>query len=332
MRKIFPLTFFLMIAGLFSADAQNAPKISYAEYIELYRDIAVRKMKEYGIPASITLAQGLLESGSGNSNLARYANNHFGIKCHKEWSGDTYIQDDDAKDECFRKYKSAEESFNDHSYFLTSRPRYADLFKLDINDYRGWAHGLKKAGYATNPRYADMLIKIIEENELFLYDSESNRPIARRQPTLKPVPKREEQAVAVAGLKLLADNLKYVEVAEGNRPIYINNNVRLTFARNDDDIDKIADDLGIHSFQLIRYNDLNKHEPIREGQAIYVEPKKRKTSKHSHQVSQGETMREISQYYGIKLKLLYRWNQFSSGDEPMAGDIVKLKKNKSISN
>ncbi len=327
MRKIVSLTFFLMIAFVFTGNTQNAPSnISYTEYIELYRDIAVRKMKEYGIPASITLAQGLLESGSGNSNLARNANNHFGIKCHKEWTGDTYIQDDDAKDECFRKYKSAEESFNDHSYFLTSRPRYADLFNLEVKDYKGWAYGLKKAGYATNPRYAEMLIKIIEENELFLYDSGVKRPLAKHEPAPKPARKKSDQTMPTAGLKLLANNLKYEEVAPGNRAIYSNNNIRLTFARQNDDIERIAKDLGIHTFQLIKYNDLKKHERIEEGQAIYVEPKKRKTSQSSHQVSQGETMRDISQYYGVKLKLLYKWNQLSSENEPMAGDNIKLKK------
>lgn len=326
-RNIF-LAFFLLINIVISASAQPATStISYADYIELYRDIAIRKMKEYGIPASITLAQGLLESGSGNSNLARNANNHFGIKCHKEWTGESYIQDDDTKDECFRKYASAEESFNDHSYFLTSRPRYADLFNLDVKDYKGWAYGLKKAGYATNPRYAEMLIKIIEENELFLYDSEmKKKSIARQKPAAKPENKKSDHIKLTRSLKLLADNLEYVEVAEGNRPIYVNNNVRLTFARRNDDIEKVAEDLGIHAFQLIKYNDLNKRERIAEGQAIYVEPKKRKTSRSSHKVSEGETMQDISQYYGIKLKLLYRWNHLSSGDEPMAGDVVKLKK------
>lgn len=327
MRKTTFFIALLMLAFVFTGNTQNgSSNITYAQYIEMYRDIAVRKMKEYGIPASITLAQGLLESASGNSNLARLANNHFGIKCHKEWSGDTYIQDDDAKDECFRKYKSAEESFNDHSYFLTSRPRYADLFKLDIKDYRGWAHGLKKAGYATNPRYADMLIKIIEENELYLYDSESTAPLARHVPAPKTVKKKDTPPVHVTGLMLKPDMLKYVEVAQGNRPIYINNNVCLTFARAGDDVEKIAGDLGIHNFQLLRYNDLKKHQSISEGQAIYVEPKKRKGSRSTHNVSQGETMYDIAQYYGIKLKLLYRWNGMSAPDEPVAGETIKLKK------
>lgn len=135
-------------------------KMTRPEYVEKYKDIAIKEMLENGIPASITLAQGLLESDAGNSALAMYANNHFGIKCHKDWKGDTYIQDDDAKDECFRKYQAAEESFDDHSEFLKTRGRYAFLFELRKTDYKGWADGLKEAGYATDPGYAGRLIKL----------------------------------------------------------------------------------------------------------------------------------------------------------------------------
>ena len=135
-----------------------AQRITPEEYIQTYKDIAIREMKTHKIPASITLAQGLLESGAGNSALAREAKNHFGIKCHKGWEGDTYYMDDDEKNECFRKYKNPEESFKDHSEFLCGRSRYAALFDLDITDYEGWAKGLKAAGYATNPKYAQLLI------------------------------------------------------------------------------------------------------------------------------------------------------------------------------
>jgi flagellum-specific peptidoglycan hydrolase FlgJ len=140
-------------------------------YIENYKGIAIQKMAEYKIPASITLAQGIFESACGTSRLATQANNHFGIKCHKEWQGDTIKHDDDALQECFRKYKEAEESYNDHSLFLTSRPRYANLFTLDILDYKAWAHGLKAAGYATNPQYADKLISLIERFDLAKQDT-----------------------------------------------------------------------------------------------------------------------------------------------------------------
>lgn len=141
-------------------------------YIDQYKETAKDNMRNYGIPASITLAQGILESGSGKGRLAREANNHFGIKCHKEWTGDFIRHDDDESQECFRKYKHASESFRDHSLFLTSRSRYEDLFKLDKDDYQGWAKGLRKAGYATDPKYPTKLIGLIERYELYNYDNE----------------------------------------------------------------------------------------------------------------------------------------------------------------
>lgn len=297
---------------------------AYTGYIEKYRDIAVRKMHEYKIPASITLAQGLLESGIGNSELAVNANNHFGIKCHKEWTGMTYTMDDDAKDECFRKYASAEESFNDHSLFLTSRPRYAGLFSLDIRDYKGWAHGLKSAGYATNPRYAEILIRIIEENELYLYDSAPAGPYMADKDKRE---KKESQPSIPAhspGIQLSPSKVEFDEIAEGNRAVYINNGVKLTFARAGDDVHIIAKDFGIHGFQLLRYNELGKHEIIQEGQAIYITPKKRKVPSKRHTVADGESMRDIAQFFGIRLQSLYKLNGIQAGHEPEAGTVLKL--------
>ncbi|HOP14075.1 glucosaminidase domain-containing protein [Lentimicrobium sp.] len=299
---------------------------AYTGYIEKYRDIAVKKMHEYKIPASITLAQGLLESGIGNSELAVNANNHFGIKCHKEWTGMTYTMDDDARDECFRKYASAEESFNDHSLFLTSRPRYAGLFSLDIRDYKGWAHGLKSAGYATNPRYAEILIRIIEENELYLYDSAPPGPFASGKDKKMGSENLSPMHVPVTGIQLSPSNVKFDEIAEGNRPVYLNNGVKLTFARAGDDVHAIAKDFGIHSFQLLRYNEMGKHEVIQDGQAIYITPKKRKVPSKRHTVSDGESMRDISQFYGIRLQSLYKLNEMQAGHEPQAGTVLKLSK------
>lgn len=300
------------------------PRMTYQEYINKYKDIAVRKMHEYRIPASITLAQGLLESGSGNSVLTLEANNHFGIKCHKEWTGMTYIYDDDEKGECFRKYASAEESFSDHSLFLTTRPRYASLFTLDIHDYKGWAHGLKAAGYATNPKYAEMLIKIIEENELFLFDSgaPSGQLIADKDN--KTVP---EASANTGSTSITSHNYEYVEVTNGNRSIYLNNGVRLIYAREGDNAQKIADDVGVHTFQILNYNELGKNEKIKEGSVIYVEPKKKSGNAAYHIVKEGETMRDISQLYAIKLKALYKKNGLKEGHEPEPGSKIYLKKN-----
>ena len=309
--------------------AQPAHNAAYIDYIEAFRDVAIRKMEEYKIPASITLSQGILESGSGKSALAVEANNHFGIKCHKEWTGMTYTMDDDSKNECFRKYSSAEESFNDHSLFLTSRPRYAGLFELDIKDYKGWAHGLKSAGYATNPKYAHILIRIIEENELFLYDHPStSRPIAKKidkkPKEIKPVKPAVELSKSI---KLAPAPLEFVEIYTGNRSVYLNNGSKVTFARAGDDAYSIAKDFGMHAFQLLKYNELGKNESIAEGQAIYILPKKNKSKTTAeHRFSGGETMREVSQYYGIKLKALYKINKMQSGHEPQPGTRIKLKK------
>ena len=163
----------------------SAQKMSRQEYIEKYKDIAIREMDKTGIPASITLAQGCLESGNGNSELAQKAKNHFGIKCHSSWKGEGFYMDDDAKDECFRVYKDPEESYKDHSEFLVNGSRYDFLFELKPTDYKGWAHGLKKAGYATNPKYPDLLIKIIEDEELNLLDEKKSRSKSNKE-TSKP--------------------------------------------------------------------------------------------------------------------------------------------------
>ena len=156
---------------LLVAVGSNAQKLTRQQYIDKYKDVAIKQMHKYKIPASITLAQACLESGDGNSTLARKANNHFGIKCHDGWKGKKIKQNDDKRRECFRKYDNAMDSFTDHSHFLTSRSRYNSLFDLPITDYKAWAHGLKACGYATNRKYAKLLIDIIEEYELYKYDT-----------------------------------------------------------------------------------------------------------------------------------------------------------------
>lgn len=316
------LVILLIIYG-FTGYAQRVnPSLDYQKYIDTYKEIAIRKMHEYRIPASITLAQGLLESSSGNSALALEANNHFGIKCHKEWTGMTYIMDDDEKGECFRKYSSPEESFNDHSLFLTSRPRYAGLFNLDIHDYKGWAYGLKASGYATNPKYAEMLIKIIEENQLNLFDSGAKREAL-------PADKINHNKVNGLANKNHSATMKYdfeyVEVTNGNRSIYVNNGVRLVISRLGDDPESIADDVGVHTFQILKYNELGSKETITTGSIIYIEPKKKKAATEFHIMKEGETMRDVAQLYAVKLKELYNKNDLKTGHEPLPGTKISLK-------
>ncbi len=297
-------------------------EISVEEYIMTYKDVAMEKMKEYGIPASITLAQGILESGSGNSELARKANNHFGIKCHKGWEGMTFHMDDDEKDECFRKYDSPDESYRDHSLFLTQRERYADLFRLKTTDYKGWAHGLKKAGYATNPRYPQLLIKIIEENRLYEFDK-GITPVylaGKTNRTLPPLNGNGTISYPPSG------NYELVEIWETGRKVYINNGVKFIFAEEGDNFSAIASDFGIYSWQLPKYNDLDKKASLRKGQIIYLEKKKRKNKKAStHTVKAGESMHFISQLYGVRLAQLYRKNDLPEGTQAKTGQVVRLK-------
>jgi hypothetical protein len=280
-------------------------KITKEEYIEMYRVIAIEEMNMYKIPASITLAQGILESGNGNSILAKEANNHFGIKCHKEWTGPTFHMDDDQEKECFRKYENPNESFRDHSLFLTTRPRYAPLFELDLMDYEGWARGLKSAGYATNPQYAEILIKNIKEFELFQYDQLYNKPLAFHS---KDSHKKESSNKKG---KNNADDFDEITLGPGQRKVMVNNGVRFVFAKSGDSFKKIADDFDMAEWQICNFNDSKKSDPVDEGQMIYIGAKKNKAGEPFHTVQPGETMHSISQKYGIKLKKLCKYNTLS---------------------
>ncbi len=277
-------------------------KITKEEYINLYKDIALEKMNMYGIPASITLAQGILESGHGNSTLARKANNHFGIKCHNEWTGKTFHMDDDEENECFRKYKNPFESFKDHSVFLSTRSRYAFLFDLEITDYKGWSNGLKQAGYATNPKYPQLLIKIIEEYNLDQYDLLYDSEIAKRYN-----PKVEKEVVTRYA-KVAMEDFKAISIGAAKREIFINNGVKFIYAKKGDSFSTIAEDFNIYSWQLYSYNNLNKKDQLVEGQMLYLEAKKKKGDKPFHIVQPGETLTDISQLYAVKLKKLCKYN------------------------
>ena len=294
-------------------------KITTEEYIETYKSIAIKKMQEYKIPASITLAQGILESGSGNSNLARKANNHFGIKCHKGWTGRTFYMDDDEKNECFRSYKKPEESYHDHSLFLTQRGRYSDLFNLKITDYKAWAKGLSKAGYATNPRYPELLIRIIERYDLAAYDKEA---LSGRQSKKKA----DEPKVEVTDTPPKLSEFAVVDQTDQGRFIHENNGVRLIFAKSGDQVNALAKELHMYSWQLYKYNDLSKDASLKEGQLVYVHKKKRKSKTHHyHSLQSGETLWDISQLYGIRLKRIYKMNDWDESSRPAVGTAVKLR-------
>lgn len=295
-RLIFSLTL-LFVFTLF-AQAQYRNK-RYLGYIEQYKEIAVEQMKLHKIPASITLAQGLLESGAGQSTLARKSNNHFGIKCGGNWHGRSVRHDDDARNECFRAYRNTRDSYEDHSRFLTSGARYAFLFRLDITDYKGWARGLKKAGYATDPSYANRLIQIIEDYELYKYDSSA------REKRIK-----KEVEIVVPHQVYLANGLLYV------------------IARRGDTFKDIAKEFDTREKKLIKYNDLHKDYTLAEGDIIYLHEKKKKADKKYvvHIVGDNDSMHNISQKYGIRLKNLYQMNKKDPEKYiPEVGDRLRLR-------
>lgn len=247
-RLIFLTVVFFFAVGV-QAQKRNA---RYVEYINKYSDLAVEQMKLHKIPASITLAQGLLESGAGYSQLARKSNNHFGIKCGGSWRGRTVRHDDDARNECFRAYKHPRDSYEDHSDFLRRGARYAFLFKLDITDYKGWARGLKKAGYATDPSYANRLITIIEDYDLYKYDRKgvySERKLKKNPWLMSP------------------------------HQVYIANDIAYVVARNGDTFKDLGKEFDISWKKLVKYNDLQRDYTLMEGDIIYLKSKKKKASK-----------------------------------------------------
>ncbi len=274
--------------------------------MRLYEELAVSEMFRSGIPASITLAQGMLESDNGNSTLARKGNNHFGIKCHNGWTGGKIYHHDDSRNECFRKYKSAEDSYIDHSDFLMGSSRYAFLFELERTDYKGWAKGLKKAGYATSPKYADLLIKIIEDNKLHQYDlsTETGRNKRFR-------PSREKETV----------NMR--EIGKNNRVNYI-------ILKEGDSFGRLTDELNLLRNAIFRYNDLPENAREIPGQLYYIQPKRNKAEvgKDYHTLQPGESLWHVSQKYGIKLDKLYKMNLVEAGTQPVPGTKINLRKNK----
>lgn len=300
----FLLLLLIIPASIFAQPSER--KYSCADYVEKYKDDAIREMQMFRVPASITLAQGMLESDNGNSALAVYANNHFGIKCHKEWSGETYVQDDDDTNECFRKYPTVYDSYVDHSQFLKTRKRYAALFELKITDYKGWAKGLKAAGYATAPKYAELLIDMIERYKLYQYDTEEGLPV------LATTPKTETGQTVTTTIS--------------RRDVFLNNNVKYVVVKPGDSFMKIAKELDMGVWQLYKYNELKKDAKLSAGQMIYIQPKRNKAQEASHTVKPGDTMYSISQRYGVKLKALYKLNNMEPGKPLKTGDVIKLRK------
>ena len=356
-RKTRYIICLLLIINVLLLSAQNKQKNKLTlDYIDKYKDIAMTEMVKYKIPASITLAQGILESGSGQSRLAKQGNNHFGIKCHSDWKGKTMRVDDDAPKECFRVYKNVEESYRDHSKFLKNGSRYAFLFDLKITDYKGWAKGLKKAGYATLPTYANVLINYIETYDLQQYDqmvvkgkfkpkkkSESSQPkdVTQQEETkenqventsdkakiAKKVKKAKKRGGVVVNVPVL-ENCRVVEMTPDHHYIRENFGVKFVITKNGDNLKGLAKELKISKNQLRKYNHLDKHKTeFSDGEVLYIQPKRRRAASgyKVHVIQQGETLNRVSMLYAVKLDRLFKMNGLDENSVLQVGQEILLR-------
>lgn len=298
-RPIF--TLFLLFAVLGAVSAQLKKNKAYTDYFNQWAEVAMQQMIQYRIPASITLAQGVLESAAGKSELALKANNHFGIKCNNGWTGRRSYHDDDDRGECFRAYDNAYQSYVDHSVFLSTSQRYRRLFDLKRTDYKGWAKGLKACGYATSPTYATKLIEIIETYQLHQYD------------TGKEFTKRENVLMQQGEMR---------HIFTFNKNYYVR-------ARRGDTFRRIAEDVDISYRKLARYNERNKNDMLAEGEIIWLQKKAKKAPKafknKPHRVELGESMYSISQRYGIRVKYLYKLNGLNPDYVIRPGDLLRVR-------
>ena len=309
MKRIIFVSAYLLLSGLVNAQNITAPN-----YIDMYKYIAIAEMKRSGIPASVTLAQGLLETESGNSDLVKRSNNHFGIKCKKNWTGETVTHTDDAPNECFRKYPKAEDSYKDHSDYLRSASRYAELFQLDAADYKGWAYGLKKAGYATNPRYPQILISNIEKYNLHQFDTVTTEVFAGKpldlnmNATLIQTESPSQNAIADAlNGKTTLNGLKSIYVLKGFSPSVIAAKANMPLPK------------------LLEYNDLSSDERFKDDQWIYLEPKAKQGNRDFYTALQRETLYDISQSNGIQLSSLMQLNNMSGNESVKKGSRIRLR-------
>jgi LysM repeat protein len=325
------LSFLLSCKAYKPLVSSSTPDQSVQDYVNLYKDLAVTEMKRTGIPASITLAQGIIESDCGHSTLAREANNHFGIKCHDNWTGPTFTHNDNERNECFRKYSRAEESFYDHSDFLKSVSRYSFLFSLNSTDYKAWAHGLKKAGYATNPDYPNMLIRTIEENNLWNLD---------RGYVAANLPPHITDTVKVHVITHSGDSTKKaIKFSNGNpavsarvQRVLENNRIQYIIVKDGDTREKLENEFQLLKWELPKYNELKNDFQLIPGQILYLQPKRDKAEpgKEYYNAAEGDTMYLISQRFGIKLKRLYEMNRMDDGTGTVAGKKIWLRSIKPV--
>lgn len=311
------IVLFLMLAAAVQAQ-QDADIL---QYINQYKELAIHEMQRSGVPASITLAQGIHETQAGKSDLVLRSNNHFGIKCKSSWTGDKVYHDDDRRGECFRSYNSAEDSYRDHSDFLKNSTRYAALFQLDPTDYKDWAYGLKKAGYATNNRYPELLIGLIEKYDLEQYTLIAMGKLSPKGDILvkaAPAAGQEEQPALVNEPRgPVADHYPESEFSI--------NNTRVVFVRAGTSLLSLADRYQVSLSRLVDFNELEDENIVPRDQLIYLQ-RKRKTGAHDvHLVKEGEDLYDIAQEEGIRLESLLALNLLNSRVQVQAGEQLYLK-------
>ena len=310
---------FILLTGILTVcfagvAGQTRVRQTREEYIERYKSIAISDMQRYGIPASITLAQGILESDSGNSRLSVQSNNHFGIKCKRDWTGAKVYHDDDEKGECFRSYPTVEDSYRDHAEFLDQSPRYDSLFAYGPTDYKSWARGLKAAGYATAPDYAQRLIRVIEDNQLYLLDRpDGNKLYSSRK---RGEGKFEKQAPsdhrAPSGGAIDPDNYQVTVNAHSGYKVYMANGVHYVLTKPGDTFEQIGELFRVSARNLRKFNEAADQQAQPAAyEPLYIERKKRRWTGASgiHVCHEGETLHSVAQIYGIRRQSLRKLNR-----------------------
>lgn len=343
------LLVFCTVLNVVAANAQQKKdSTAIVAYIRQYKDIAVQEMKRAGIPASITMAQGIHESSFGTSYLSSNTNNHFGIKCKENWTGKTFKYTDDAPNECFRVYEKVEDSYKDHSDFLKNRPYYQPLFKLDKFDYKAWAYGLKKCGYATNPKYAEILIKTIEDYQLYLLDKEQPLPYLSTSPSTETddeaydkeynvtdsmeidiqkssVP--EKKTEVEKPVSVFTPAAPPVTTQKITKNIFKVNNCKAVkiYTAKGETLDLLSNVLNVEKEDLLVYNDITDEAVIKDGQTIFLQQKKKSNKEGTYKVKPDDNLWSISQKKGVRLSALLKMNQLEAGEEPAAKETLVLK-------
>ncbi|MCU7615575.1 glucosaminidase domain-containing protein [Chryseobacterium sp. PBS4-4] len=343
MKRLF-LLISLLVLSKFSAQTWATED----QYIQKFAQYAVEEMEKYKIPASITLAQGLLETGGGQSILAQQGKNHFGIKCKEDWTGKTMKHTDDAPNECFRVYDDPKQSYEDHSIFLATRKYYTNLFNLDMKDYKAWAHGLKKAGYATNPRYASILIGKIERYKLYEFDEVNSKEVLyavlKKYPDLKddrsfmaqlePSKKVKSEPVTLKvpyKATSYAQQQKRVERIKSKAEVlnsiliksHPNGGLKYIVIPEDTNVQFIANKFKISDSKITKWNDLQS-DVLRKDDIVFLESKNSEGNTPTYKAEFGEDMHDIAQKFGVKLNKLYAKNRMDEGQKPSVGQLIYL--------